>query len=1069
MRAVMAVLRAAGNLKRAEGDLPEDVLVLRSIIDVNLPKFLSPDVPLFEGITSDLYPGVKMPVPDREAMRGAFESSCKDRNLQPTPYFWDKVVQIYDMMVVRHGFMIVGMPFSGKTSAWKVLADSLGELHSKYPDDSRWTNVVPFIMNPKSVTMGQLYGQFDPVSTEWTDGVLAINYRNAATSKVGGVDDRKWVLLDGPVDAIWIENMNTVLDDNKKLCLMSGEIIAMSDVMSMIFEPMDLLVASPATVSRCGMVYMEPEQLGWQPILDSWLKMWKAVKVPSKPTEGGEAGQGSGSEATATLEEPARGEECHTDDFALSDEEVERLRVLFHWLVEPCMCLVRRSLKEVSPTVDSGLLKSLLNLLTCFLRDSIPNSKADLEAPRMKLIECGFLFALTWSVGVTVGGGGRARFSEFLRALIKDVACLEQAPYGGVQTLLAMRKWTPPPKMGLRFELNIPEEGEIYDYCFRPQDNGRWLSWLETLDGDFTIAPKTPFSEILVPTVCTAQISFLLLTMLPRGYRPLIVGPTGTGKSVCAAKCLAKELSPDKFKPLSLGFSAKTSANMTQEIIDGQLSKRRKGVFGPPIGKQAIIMIDDLNMPEVETYGAQPPIELLRQLVDSGGYYDLKEKSWVKVVDTVMMCAMGPPGGGRNPTTPRFLGHFGCLSFNEFDDDTLTLIFRTIVDHTIDDQFPGDVRNARNCVVEATLKTYREAMLNLLPTPSKSHYTFNLRDFSRVISGVLLCEPKDVVDRSTLARLWTHEALRVFADRLTDEADRNWFVAHARRMVNEVFELDFEDEFGHLRAEACHNSAVGYGELRRLFFGNYMAHPDEEFRPYAEVRDIPALQFTIEQYLVDFNAVSRKPMDLVMFMFAIEHVSRISRVLKMPGGNALLVGVGGSGRQSVSILATEVAGYKLNRIEISKNYSMVDWREDMKALLRDAGTGEKPVVFLFSDTQIKLEAFVEDINNILNSGEVPNLFANDEKVAICEKVRTFAKEVFGNKEAGRMTPLQLYSYFVSRVRQRLHIILAFSPIGDAFRDRLRLFPSLINCWCVANPPPPSLPRARARALLRDSQ
>ncbi|KAH8043393.1 dynein light chain binding protein [Aureococcus anophagefferens] len=225
MRAVMAVLRAAGNLKRAEGHLPEDVLVLRSIIDVNLPKFLSPD---------------------------------------PTKYFWEKVVQIYDMMVVRHGFMIVGMPFSGKTSAWKVLATRSGRSTT---DTRRRAGraVVPFLMNPKSITMGQLYGQFDDVSHEWTDGVLAINYRNAATSKVGNAEDRKWVLLDGPVDAIWIENMNTVLDDNKKLCLMSGEIIAMSDVMSMIFEPMDLLVASPATVSRCGMVYMEPEQLGLRP------------------------------------------------------------------------------------------------------------------------------------------------------------------------------------------------------------------------------------------------------------------------------------------------------------------------------------------------------------------------------------------------------------------------------------------------------------------------------------------------------------------------------------------------------------------------------------------------------------------------------------------------------------------------------------------------------------------------------------------------------------------------------------------------------------------------------------
>lgn len=272
---------------------------------------------------------------------------------------------------------------------------------------------------------------------------------------------------------------------------------------------------------------------------------------------------------------------------------------------------------------------------------------------------------------------------------------------------------------------------------------------------------------------------------------------------------------------------------------------------------------------------------------------------------------------------------------------------------------------AGSAVVQATLDTYRTAVAELLPTPSKSHYVFNLRDFSRVVQGTLMVRPSDKFTKPELVRLWTHETFRVFGDRLTDDKDRDWFLVHCQNMVGKHFGTKFNDTFKHLCNEG--SDVIDYAAMRNLFYGDYMSDEDEN-RPYEEVADRVLLSAKMDEFLTDFNNNSRKPMNLVMFMFAIEHISRICRVLKMPGGNALLVGVGGSGRQSNTILATHIAGYQLYQIVISKNYTMVEWREDLKLVLRQSGCGSTPLVFLFGDTQIKTQSMVEDINNMLNSG-----------------------------------------------------------------------------------------------------
>lgn len=207
--------------------------------------------------------------------------------------------------------------------------------------------------------------------------------------------------------------------------------------------------------------------------------------------------------------------------------------------------------------------------------------------------------------------------------------------------------------------------------------------------------------------------------------------------------------------------------------------------------------------------------------------------------------------------------------------------------------------------------------------------------------------------------------------------------------------------------------------IRSLFFGDY-AKPESDTKAYDEITDLHALQEVMEFYLSEYNNSSKAPMSLVMFKFAIEHISRICRVLKQDDGHLLLVGIGGSGRQSATKLGTFISDYTLFQIELTKNYSKSDWQDDLKRVMVKAGLEGKSLVFLFTDGQIKDESMLEDINMLLNTGDVPNLFAADERADIIEKVQGISR-MEGKKID--LTPLSMYNFFIDRVKANLHIVL----------------------------------------------
>ncbi|XP_068431186.1 dynein axonemal heavy chain 3 isoform X2 [Clinocottus analis] len=977
MRAVKSVLTAAGNLKLKYPKENESVLLLRALMDVNMAKFLAQDVPLFRGIISDLFPGVVLPKPDYDLLLKALNDNIAKLNLQSVPWFIGKIIQVYEMMLVRHGFMIVGEPLGGKTSAYKVLAAALGDLYAAQLMEEFAVNYC--IINPKAITMGQLYGCFDLVSHEWSDGVLANSYRNQAISTS---ENRQWIIFDGPIDAVWIENMNTVLDDNKKLCLMSGEIIQMSSKMSLIFETADLEQASPATVSRCGMIYMEPQQLGWSPFIDSYIN---------------------------TLPE------------SLSSEHRELIVDLFDWLVKPCLEFIDTECRFVVQTSPIHLAYSLIKLYTCLMgADTTKMSSQQLTMWLQGL----FLFAIVWTLGGTVTGDCRKKFDVFYRKLIMGMDDEHPRP----QTIK------------LKKDNIFPERGTVYDYYFQKNGQGQWTMWTDSIiKEDNAIPAAANVSDLIIPTMETARQLFFLHTYLAHEIPMLFVGPTGTGKSVINKSFLVK-LPKERYTPNCINFSARTSANQTQEIIMAKLDRRRRGVFGPPVGKKCIIYVDDLNMPAKEIYGAQPPIELLRQWIDHHHWYDNKDTSRINIVDVLFLSAMGPPGGGKNDITSRLTRHLNIISIDSFDDETLTKIFSSIVDWHFSKGFDASFFRLGKIMVQATMAVYKDTMDSFLPTPSKSHYIFNLRDFARVIRGVLLSPYTHMQDGDKLIRLWIHEVYRVFYDRLIDEEDKETFFGIIKERTSNFFKQSVEKLLGHLSPDGN----VASESIRSLFFGDY-AKPDSDVKAYDEITDLSALQQVMEFYLDEFNNCSKTPMSLVMFKFAIEHISRICRVLKQDNGHLLLVGIGGSGRQSATKLGTFINDYVLSQIELTKSYSLSDWRDDLKRIMLKAGIEGKSLVFLFNDSQIKDEAMLEDINMLLNTGDVPNIFAPDERADIIDKAQGIAR-LEGKKIDA--TPLSMYNFFIDRVKVNLHIVLAMSPIGDAFRNRLRMFPSLINCCTI---------------------
>ena len=960
LRAFKAVLRVAGGLKRAEPDVDENRILMRALRDFNIPKIVDEDKPIFKQLIDDLFPGLGNTARkfDKTLEAAVQRIAVQKRKLQAEEKFDRKCIELSELLVIRHSVFVVGPASSGKSEIWKTLADAFNDLGKETVYD---------VINPKAVLNRELYGWLS--KTDWHDGILSTMMRNMSHNNAPYTDQQfyKWIVLDGDIDPNWIESANSVMDDNKMLTLVSNERIPLTKSMRLMFEISNLDNATPATVSRAGILYINASDIGSKPFLDSWV-------------------------------------EQRTND----KEKSSLLALLNRYTTPESLNEIMTTFQRIIPISEINLIRTMCYLLEGLLEGLNENAKEHKKknivltaAQEKEAFEATFVFACVWAFGSAVFSdkvkNSRSEFSEWWKRVFTTV--------------------------------KFP--GSVYDYFV--DDKGKLTPWTAILNNYVPPPDAYLVTQVFVPTVESVRLRYLLDLLVEKERPALLVGSAGTGKTKLMMEYLRGLRARDDRKVFAtVNINYYTDAKALQKIFESHIEKRAGRIYGPLGNKKLIYFIDDLNMSQVDLFGTQSTVQLIKQQMDYGFWYDVAKLEKKEIHDVQYLACMNPTAGSF-VVSDRLQGQFATFAVMMPEVSELKSIYGTVMHHHFSDFTLGQEREVVELcepLVKATIDLYDSVATKFLPSTKKFHYQFNLRDLSSIFQGLCMSTSRSGYTPAMMVQLWQHECARVFSDRLVDVKDIQTYDTLVESRIRDNFRKYIPADVGGLSGN----------ELVAPIFASFVHNP--EAGTYLPVEDMGLLKSVLTAKLEEYNA-SNAVMNLELFNIAMQHISRIVRIIENPQGNALLVGVGGSGKQSLCRLAAHISGYSVVQLSVSQEYTLHDLRTDLQELYRKAGVKRIPLLFMLTDTQILDDRWLSMINDLLCSGNIPGLFNDEDMDGILAAVRTEAKAkgVSDSRES-------LTEFFISQVRANLHVVLCFSPVGEVFRVRCRKFPGIINCTVI---------------------
>ncbi|CAG8816207.1 10994_t:CDS:2, partial [Gigaspora margarita] len=531
---------------------------------------------------------------------------------------------------------------------------------------------------------------------------------------------------------------------------------------------------------------------------------------------------------------------------------------------------------------------------------------------------------------------------------------------------------------------HVPTGSTLIDYDVLI-NNGEWRLCADKVPAIKIESFNLPDIDVIVPTVDIIRYEEILYSWLSERKPLLLCGPPGSGKKMMLFNVL-KQL-PD-IKTISLNFSSITTPESILKIF-GQYCECHKtpnGIVLSPIavGCRIVIICDGINLPIADNYGTQCVISFLRQLIECGGYWRMSDKAWIKLERIQFVGICSPPTDlCIVPLSHRFLRHTSLVIVDYPDEISLKQIYGTFARSML--KVVPSLKSYAEMLTASMVEFYLMSKKRFTPE-IQAHYIYSPRELTRWMRGIFeAIKPMKFLNLDGLIRIWAHEALRLFQDRLVTEEERKW--------VDEKIDYIAIKYFSNLnKSEAL---------VRPILFSSWLS------KQYISV-EYKELHSYVKARLKIFN--KKLDTSLVLFDDFFDHVLRIDHAFKQTQGHLLLIGVNGSGKATLSRFVAWMNGLSVFQINAHNKYTSYDFDDDLRTVLRRTGCKGEKVCFIINESNILDSDFIERMNMLLVNAEVPGLFKGDEYndiITCCKK---------GAQKDGLMldSPEEIYKWFTQQ-------------------------------------------------------